>query len=182
MAVQIKPPTLHDLLSDYPDVFPAYMADPVGLTSPVGLTRPGAWRLWAATAKGGWLTKVYDAYPWNSVQKLLNDTRVRDVSIVSTRVFFGPPGMWEEYKVKVPARGTTPARIEVRERWVPTFHWDTGLDWCARCRRPSLFRVWSADHHALRLQPCLADDSPQRCYYCGIRRAAMPHDPYTIED
>jgi len=177
MARVVTPPTMAELLRD--PTFAAYMEHPPHSRHP-GLLMPGAWRLWAVTTAGGWKTKLYDDYPQRELNTLLGDSRVRDVAVTSRRVFFSPPGEWEEYKVKV----TTPTgpRIELRERWVPTFRWDRGLSWCARCRRPSLFMNWSPDHHALRLQPALTDDAPARCYYCGIRYAGLPRDPYSLED
>lgn len=65
-----------------------------------------------------------------------------DVAIVSRAVLYPPP---------------------------PGLRWAPHMDWCGRCRRPTIYAV-RPRHHALRAAPVLTTDEPFRCYYCGARR------------
>lgn len=47
-------------------------------------------------------------------------------------------------------------------------------DWCGRCRRPSLFRVYADYHPALRDAPVIVPDL-RRCFYCGISWEYLTH-------
>ena len=97
-----------------------------------------------------------------------------DPTITSRRVFYAPPGEW--YNVKVRLNKPTPSgkthRIETR--WRQLFFWDTGLEWCGRCRRPVYWMPLFADHHALKRYPAVSEEDNRRCTICGIRRVAMP--------
>jgi hypothetical protein len=171
-----SPPTMVELL-DIP-VFREYMEAHPTSRNP-GLMRPGAWWVWARMTDGTWKRGTFDDYgrAWDVAQRYLARDTVADVAVVSKRVLFAPPGEWRKFRQRRPDGSST-----IVERWVPTYTVPIGLEWCARCRRPSTFRHWSATHHALRLQPTLATDEPLRCYYCGIRRAGLPRDPNTLED
>ena len=43
----------------------------------------------------------------------------------------------------------------------------SGHEWCGRCRRPTIFRVYGSSHHALRHAPVVVAYR-RRCFYCGI--------------
>lgn len=177
------PPTMRELLED--PVFSAYMTTPPVSRNP-GLARDEPWFLWVAQTRGTWLGKSFDDYPFSRTAGLMADTRVRDLSITSKRVFFGPPGEWRRFKQRCPVTDKTPRGFRVVTRWIPTFAWAPGLEWCARCRRPSAFRPLGADHHALRRIIAIvgthSEDDNSRCVFCGIRRSALPRDPYSLED
>lgn len=78
--------------------------------------------------------------------------RYDDIALVSRSVLYPPP---------------------------PGFYWTMEypgghrMGWCGRCRRPSNFRI-RPRHHALKKAVALTNDEPRRCYYCGMREAAMP--------
>jgi hypothetical protein len=175
---------MRDLMDD--EVFRGYMeATPPLVAEHRLLQIPGAWRLWVRGTDDRWRTKRHDSYPIALAQMttLLARPEVDDVAITSLRVFFGPPGKWVKVKRRYPGRGDQPSTVRIEEKWVPTFAWDDAYyDWCARCRRPSTFRALYEDHHAMRLQPVMTTDDPARCVFCGIRRVALPADPYSIED
>ena len=40
-------------------------------------------------------------------------------------------------------------------------------DWCGRCRRPSLFQIYSSSHPALRDVSVIVENQ-RRCFFCGI--------------
>lgn len=141
------PPTIHELLAD-PVMRMYYKTRP---TIPRTLEWGEPWMVWATDHEGKWGRKMFESYTlaWEKVVKIYRDPdRYRDVALVSRRLLFPPP-----------LKAT----------------WRSGYDWCSRCRRPSEFRERSPEHHALRTMPVLTEDAPRRCYYCGIRRAAMPH-------
>jgi hypothetical protein len=176
------PPDIRSLMED--PIYRAYMRTPpdpyviyAGTTRPhPALTMGEPWQVWVQVGDTKWKTGRFTSYAdaFNMMARAVK-ANVLDAVLVSRRVFFPPPGEWEEYKVRVRDPRTKGIRIEVRERWVQTFHWDDiRLEWCPRCRRPSEFRRLHWTHHALRSQPCLTDDDPYRCMYCGIRRAAVP--------
>lgn len=176
MARLASPPTMAELL--YVPVFREYMEAHPTSRNP-GLMRPGAWWVWARTTEGAWKRGTFDDYgrAWDVARRYLDKPVIADVAVVSKRVLFAPPGEWRKFRQRRPDGSST-----IVERWVPTYTVPPGLTWCARCRRPSVFRNWSATHHALKLQPALTTDEPFRCYYCGIRRAGLPRDPNTLED
>lgn len=121
------------------------------LTLPDSLQWGEPWQLWAVNHDGQWGMRMYADYgeAWGKLTKIYKDPdRFRDVTLVSRRVLHAPP---------------------------PKLVWNAArYPWCSRCRRPSEFRERSPQHHALRLQPVLTDDEPRRCYYCGMRKIAMP--------
>lgn len=139
------PPTLRELLAD-PVYRMYYLREP---KLPPGLQHGDPWLVWAVNHDGQWGKRMFSEYAdaWAKVISIYKQPdRFRDVAVVSRRMMFAPPE---------------------KATWRSTFAW------CARCRRPSEFRVRSPQHHALRGQPVLTDDEPRRCYYCGIRKAAM---------
>lgn len=140
------PPTMTDLLDD--PVFRMYYKQIPAI--PPSLAHGHPWMVWAVSHSDKWGRKYYETYreAWTKLVEVHRDERFRDVVVVSRRILFPPP-----------ARAV----------------WSHGQAWCSRCRRPSEFRLRSPDHHALRDQPALTEDEPRRCYYCGIRQAAMPH-------
>lgn len=118
---------------------------PSNLTSPT-LSPP--WMLWRLTDGGLWQRGQYTDYAdaFRAMRKQLEKPDTADVSLVCKRKMFLPP---------------------------IGFKWNTSrYQWCARCRRPSTFRV-RYSHHALKGADLTTDESI-RCFYCGIRRVAMP--------
>jgi len=141
------PPTLKELLAD--PVFRLYYTRVPRLPETLSWGEP--WQVWAVTHDGRWGQRKFETYAeaWAKVVEFYKQPdKFRDVCIVSRRMMFAPP---------------------------KRAHWRSPYAWCSRCRRPSEFRQRSPEHHALRSQPVLTDDLPRRCYYCGIRKAAMPH-------
>lgn len=141
------PPTLRELLAD--PVYRMYYAREPHLPEALEWGEP--WLVWAVTHEGQWGKKTFETYAeaWSKVVELYKKPdKIRDICVVSRRMMFAPPR---------------------RALWKASVH-----SWCARCRRPSEFRQRSPEHHALRSQPVLTDDAPRRCYYCGIRKIAMP--------
>lgn len=169
----LKPPTIFELLGD--PVYRAY-AKRNPPAHPLLLSGGNPWQVWARTTEGRWRTGLFPTYAdaWRVVVKHYKQHTAEDIVLVSRRVFYGPPGEWRKVRVRVPARGNQPPTTRIEERWYPTYHWDAGLDWCGRCRRPTVYRKLHHTHHALKRQPCLTDDEPERCMYCGMRRAGAP--------
>lgn len=168
----LTPPTMRQLLDD--PVFRSYMRRPPQL--PVVLRHGNPWQLWVRTIRGTWKTGQMPTYAdaWRATaRRVRDDEDAADVCLVSRRVFFGPPGQWESYKVRITEKGKS-SRIETRWRWVHTFHWEPGLEWCGRCRRPSRFLPLPNTHHALRRAPAVSGEDNERCMFCGIRWVAMP--------
>jgi len=168
------PPPIGELLDD--PVYRAYVTRIPDASANLSLAVGEPWQVWVRKADDRWMTGKFATYPgaWNTLVRAHRSGKATDIALVSRRVFFAPPGTWEEYKVKVVNPRTKEKRIEIRERWVNTFGWDPFFEWCGRCRRPTVFRNLHWTHHALRQQPCLTDDEPYRCVFCGIRRAAQP--------
>lgn len=79
---------------------------------------------------------------WLKAKPLLSDERFRDVSIYIRNRVTVPPPLAHEL--------CTPAE-----------------DWCGRCRRPSIFRVYPHTHPALRSVPVIVEGQ-RRCYFCGL--------------
>lgn len=170
--MRLTPPTVFDLLDD-----PAYRAYARTQPEPhFSLTYGYPWRIWLRTADDRWKTGEFATYTqaFNTMVRACKRADTADVALVSKRLFYAPPGVWTPYRVKVPPRGNIPARIEERERYVHTFHWDAGLSWCGRCRRPTVFRKLYSDHHAIRALPVVSADNVRRCVYCGISEEGTP--------
>jgi hypothetical protein len=142
------PPTLRELLAD--PVFRMYYTRQPRLPETLQWGEP--WQVWAVTHEGRWGSRMFATYA-EAFSKLMElykkPDKFRDMCIVSRRVLYPPPN---------------------KAFWRASLY-----SWCSRCRRPSEFRQRSPDHHALRSQPVLTEDAPRRCFYCGIRKAAMPH-------
>lgn len=170
--VIITPPTMRELLED-----PAYRSYVRKVPFiPANLRHGDPWQIWVRTIRGTWKTGQFPTYAdaWKAtVRRVKNDPDAADVCLVSKRVFYAPPGVWEDYKVRVTEQGKKP-RIETRSRWVTTLTWDVGLDWCGRCRRPSRFIPLSERHHAIRKMAVMAAEDNLRCMFCGIRWVALP--------
>lgn len=79
---------------------------------------------------------------WEKTQLLLEDDRIHDVSMFARNKIVTPPPFASE--LMKPAE-----------------------DWCGRCRRPSLFRIYDRYHPALRDAPVIVE-YVRRCYFCGI--------------
>jgi hypothetical protein len=142
----MKPPHLRVLLED-----PAYRAymKVIPRLSP-SLTAGQPWAVWARNAETGrWSGGKFADYreAWSVVIKAMRNPAYEDVAIISRRQMFGPPDLF----------------------WWDQFHYD----WCGRCRRPSSFAT-RPNHHALRGSPVWNNDTPDRCYFCGISQSAMP--------
>lgn len=59
-----------------------------------------------------------------------------------------------------------------------TTYTSENLEWCGRCRRLTTFEWAMRSHHALRSSLAITTDDPYRCFYCGIRKVAMPKYKY----
>ena len=141
----MKPPSLRQLLDD--PIYRAYMKTIPDLSANLTIGNP--WAVWVRKVEGTWAGAMFHTYrdAWPVVVKAVRDSRYEDVALVSRRQLFPPP---------------------------PSFYWDEMYyQWCGRCRRPTSFAI-RPRHHALRLAPVLTLDDPYRCYYCGMRRCAMP--------
>lgn len=170
--MRLTPPTVFDLLDD-----PAYRAYVRAIPEPhFALTYGCPWKIWLRTDDDRWKTGEFGTYvqAFNTMVRAAKRDDTADVILVSKRLFYAPPGVWTPYKAKIPARGNTPARIEIRERYEHTFHWDAGLSWCGRCRRPTVFKKLYPDHHAIRSFPVVSPDPVPRCMFCGISEAMNP--------
>lgn len=144
----MKPPHLAALLGD--PIYRKYIKTIPRLAPSLAWGTP--WAVWARTIEGKWKGGQFPTYAdaWAVVVKAIRSPSIEDVALVSRRQLFPPP---------------TPAYMrDVEFR---------GYDWCSRCRRPSSFAI-RPRHHALRTSPVLTLDDPLRCYYCGMRRCAMP--------
>lgn len=144
------PPTIHDLL-DIPR-FAAMMGRTPSM--PANLAWGNPWRLWVLRDNGTWGQREYASYDdaWAVAQKAIAATdRYQDVCIVSKRRLIRPSDSLRDAVRRAGYNGV----------------------WCPRCRRPSYFGSFTAKHHALKDQPALTNDEPFRCYYCGIRKAAI---------
>ena len=79
---------------------------------------------------------------WEKAKPLLSDPRFHDVSIFIRNRITPAPSIAELL--------CRPAE-----------------DWCGRCRRPSIFRVYHTSHPALRDAPVIVEEQ-RRCYFCGL--------------
>ena len=171
----VTTPTLRELMDD--PVYRAYMKRVPPAWAIHGLTYGDPWQVWLKTARGTWKTGRFPSYRdvWPKVVAGLRSDDTTDVALVSRRVFFAPPGEYYTVKVKRTPTAANPKPFRIETRWRPVFHWDAGLEWCGRCRRPSWFARLPAKHHAIRTHPTVAlEGDPARCVYCGIRREAQP--------
>lgn len=82
------------------------------------------------------------AEAWTKAKELMDRRDIADVSIFTRNRINPEPAF--AYKIMSPAE-----------------------DWCGRCRRPSLFRIYTHTHPALRDVPVIVPEV-RRCYYCGI--------------
>lgn len=122
---------------------------------PANLIRPDLsppWRLWALTTGDKWKSGRFDTYDeaYAKMRELLKKESIDDVAITSVRFMMPPP---------------------IGFRWSSRKY-----PWCARCRRPSTF-FYRLQHRAVDFEEIVTDE-PMRCFYCGIRQAAIPkHSP-----
>lgn len=143
----ITPPDIRELLMD--DAFRKMMRTrpriPENLLRPT-LTPP--WCVWAVTTHGKWKRGRFGTYDeaYKKMKSLLEHDDIEDVSVTSIRYMMPPPHGFKWQSRKYP--------------------------WCARCRRPSLFQ-YALNHRAIDF-PEIVTDEPIRCFYCGIRQAALP--------
>jgi hypothetical protein len=175
------PPTMHELMDEpafaaYVDTAPDVMLD-YGRGHVVphpALTIGNPWMVLVHTTAGTVRVGKLPTYDraLDVFHRMLDDAA--DVTLVSRRVFFAPPGHWVARRRKTIVGGET--KIITEETWTDSITWP-GYDWCPRCRRPSLFRVLPPTHHAFKLSPMLTDDDPARCVMCGIRSVALPRNP-----
>jgi hypothetical protein len=140
----MKPPSLRQLLED--PIYRSFIKT-IPVLSP-NLTNGNPWAVWARSTEGPWRGSNFPTYrdAWAVVVKALRNPGYEDVTIISRRQLFPPP---------------------------IHFYWDYHYEWCSRCRRPTTFAI-RPRHHALRSAPVMTLDDPYRCYYCGMRRCAMP--------
>lgn len=167
-------PTMATLLED--PIFRAYMkkSPPRHQANTTG--KP--WQIWVRTAEGKWRTGLFETYrdAWPVFVKGVRGHA--DATITSRRVFYAPPGEWHQVRVrkarKPTADNAATSHVVIETRWRQLFHWDIGLDWCGRCRRPSYWQPLNYTHHALKRLPAITDEDNMRCVICGIRWCATP--------
>jgi hypothetical protein len=170
-------PSMRALMDD--PIFRAYMKTP---PRPLHALKTGnPWRVWVDRGSGRWATAEYPSYlaAWRTfVQKYRADPS-QDITIVSKRVFYAPPGEWYKVRVRKPRRPTpddkSTTKVVIETRWRQKFLWDgVDLHWCGRCRRPVYWMPLFPDHHALRKSPAISDEDNYRCLICGIRWITTP--------
>jgi hypothetical protein len=145
----MKPPTLKELLAD--PVYRKYFLTQPNLPHAATLL-DNPWFVFAQQYDGKWLGRPLSNYArCITMMKTLYSARddIRDVSIVSRRVMFGPPDNFS---------------------WHARTDWQAD-GWCSRCRRPTLFRK-DAGLHALRQSPVI-QPGVRRCYFCGMAYESM---------
>lgn len=174
--MRIKIPTMRTLMDD-PE-FRRYMKSVPRL--PRNLRTGDPWQIWV-NREGKWGTTLRPTYAdaWRVFVHHYRAEDHRDVSLVSRRVFFAPPGEWYRVKVKVARRPTPDNKVtwqwRLEWRWRQTFFWEGHeFAWCGRCRRPTYWQPLNELHHALRKAPALAFEDNYRCNICGIRYIATP--------
>lgn len=176
--MRTKIPTMRGLMED--DQFRRYMK--VVPRLPVNLRTGNPWQLWV-NRSGNWGTTLRPTYAdaWKVFVHHYKAGREdhRDVSLVSRRVFFAPPGEWYRVKMKVGRRPTPDNSAtwqwKLEWRWRQTFFWEGHeFAWCGRCRRPTYWQPLNGDHHALRRSPAMTTEDNYRCNICGIRYIANP--------
>lgn len=170
-------PAMHTLMDD--PIFRAYMKKVPARCHQNSYGDP--WQLWVDRGEGRWGTTLRATYAdaWKVFLHHYRATPARDVTLLSRRVFYAPPGEWYKVKVRRPRRPTpddkSTTKIVIEQRWRQTFHWDGyDLAWCGRCRRPSYWMPLFENHHALRRFPAITDEDNLRCIICGIRWIAQP--------
>jgi hypothetical protein len=166
-------PTIHNLMDD--PLFRAYMkrAPRANHANKTG----NAWQLWVNRPTGTWGTTFKATYAdvWPVFLHHYRAGDGRDVTIVSRRLFYAPPGEWYRVKVRLPRPTPSGTTHRLEWRWRQLFFWDaTDLHWCGRCRRPSYWMPLYENHHALRRSPAYTTEDNTRCIICGIRWIACP--------
>lgn len=151
MLELIVPPDMRTLLNDpaFRKMMRTRPRMPATLTAP---SLPPAWHVWVYCTNEKWKRGRYSTYDeaYRKMREQLELDTVVDVSVVSIRRFFEPPTGFKFQPVKYP--------------------------WCARCRRPSTFQ--EQEFHRALGNAELTMDEPFRCYFCGIRKVALPtHSP-----
>lgn len=139
----LSPTPLRSLLQD--EAYKAYfrhMAPPFASSTP-------QFGIIVVTKEGKYGKTSRDTFKlaWGKAWSLLENPKVADVSIYTrNRIHPAPP---------IAAELCKPAE-----------------DWCGRCRRPSIFRVYGTSHPALRDAPVIVEGQ-RRCYFCGINYDMM---------
>lgn len=136
----IRPLTMRELLSD--PIYRPYLLKAPRL--PAGCRSSAPWRVWGERTDDKWAGKEFVEFrdAFELVKKMLKDPLYHDVAIICKPTEFGPP---------------------------PGFQVPPLMDWCGRCRRPSVFRK-TYNHHAMRKWPVVSNDDVSRCYYCAARQ------------
>lgn len=150
LKIRTAPP-MPELLSD--EIYSAYMRKRPRL--PESAQHGSPWRILAKRVsvdeKTSWALRdmpTYDDAYRRMLKLLAQPDKWADVVIISKRRFYSPP------------KG---------------FEWDTKLDWCGRCRRPTMFKVMWKRHPALRDAPVVQySDDLHRCVFCGVRQGFGP--------
>jgi hypothetical protein len=144
-------PSMAELMSD--EIYAAYMRKRPRLPGSVQIGEP--WRILARRPEGAsgptWACRDVPLYDdaYRRVAKMVEQTdKWADVVLISKRRFMAPP------------KG---------------FEWDASMDWCGRCRRPTIHEVMWTKHPGLRGAPVIQyDDELRRCIFCGVRREFGP--------
>lgn len=136
--MSITPITLRTLLSH--DLYKEYFKRP---PKPFMSSTP-QWTVVAISREGKYGKVSRETFPeaFQKAKELLKRPDIRDVSIFCKNRIAPVPVFADE--LMAPAD-----------------------DWCGRCRRPSVFRLYGKHHPALRDAPVIVEGM-RRCYFCGI--------------
>jgi hypothetical protein len=170
-------PSMRSLMED--PLFRQYMKKPPRL--PMNLRTGNPYQLWVRRENGNWGTTLRPTYA-DAWRVFLHHYKAgdRDVTLMSRRVFFAPPGEWYRVKIRLDKARVSPSTGEVTThrlewRWRQLFFWDdTDLHWCGRCRRPVYWQPLYEGHHAIRRMVAFTEEDNYRCNICGIRYVATP--------
>lgn len=166
-------PTIHNLMSD--PLYRQYMKRMPARHQANATGNP--WQLWVDRGEGRWGTAFKPTYPdaWTAFLHHYRADDGRDVTLVSRRLFYAPPGEWYRVKIRRNPTANDPSPWKLEWRWRQLFWWDEiDLAWCGRCRRPTYWMPLFENHHALRRMPAISPEDNQRCTICGIRWIATP--------
>lgn len=134
----IRPLTMRELLTDA--TYRPYLLRAPRL--PPGCRTGSPWQVWGLRDDDRWAGKTFAEYreAFELVKKMIRGP-YQDVAIICRPTEFGPPDGFQ----------------------IPPL-----MDWCGRCRRPTVFRR-SRKHHAAKNWPAY-DSDVLRCYYCAARQ------------
>lgn len=136
----IRPLTMRELLTD--PIYRKYVVKAPRL--PAGCRTAEPWRVWGLRTDDKWAGKNVPTYgdAFDLMKTMLRKPdKYSDVAIICRPTEFGPP---------------------------PDFIVPPLMDWCGRCRRPTIFRT-THNHPAMRKWPVVSEETVRRCHYCAAR-------------